>query len=260
MLDETIFDDSRKKTLSGNISLEEMLSDTREVAELRKKYRDLFELEFALTMYSLVLPRNLPLDEKFKAIDLNLKLKRRLMETKPKYDLGNGFEINYNSNYRPRHIESPLEFEIKYNGERIGSFNYYLMRGGKKPLMRINNIQGTADKKGELAKLSQMLGVNWRLGIAKFLKTFGDGKGFLVVGDLPPIFTMKTDKYRTVIRDYIRTYLDAGIELIDSHNCAAFSHEAQIMILDMKENRKKSQKEIARHKKWVEYKANKKPK
>ncbi len=242
MVNETSFDGKRLKWIGHYLKLEETLHGNENITLLKERYKDLFELEFALSFITNILPISMSLEEKLRIIDLNLKLKHQLMKQKPKYDLGNGFEIVYNTEYEPRHIESPLEFELRYHNERIGSYNYYL-RPGNPTELRINNIQGTKDKDYELRLLSQHFGIDWRLGIARILKNFGESKHLVVIGELPGIFGLSKEEYKILLKNYIRTYHNAGINTIDPYNVIDFDENIDDFVENVKKNQEKAKKE-----------------
>lgn len=171
----------------------------------------------AYLFVSRVLPDLMPLSLKLRIAKYNLKY--RAIMNALKIDVAN-FRI-VSAKQSDKHFEAPFQLDIiTKTGKIIASVHYYLVppiEPTARPELHINLIQGKKDATKELEELTTALGENWRIYFVKKILELAQTHNLKPIGELPRrnwIFSdasISLTEYHRVLRQYIRTYLKAGL-------------------------------------------------
>ena len=181
------------------------------------------EFILAIRLYS-YMPPTMNFPEKINSTAFNISQRqKRIPIDLPGYNLKYTTPIFDAAGNTPNiHPENGMQIEIsKANShERIGTINFYYTSDNKKTNIRINNIQGSRTKIQELTNLTNELKENWRAAIVKKIVTHGKTHQINVIGELPCDYVANPKEYIRYARQYIQTYIKAGINpaSIDSQN------------------------------------------
>jgi len=180
---------------------------------ITKKYPSLFSRVDSIN-HILYLKDYFQLPNLERGIILTIDLKNKLKEV----HFSNHYNIRntaYLSNYlgNTTHPENIFEFGIKTKYSNIlATFGCHIEIIDFNPALVFTGIQGKYGESRSLKVLSNKLGENWRVNVIKQLINHSKKNDFLVVGKVPYNFMASRDEYIRQVRQYIQTYLKAGLK------------------------------------------------
>ncbi len=189
------------------------------IEELKLMSKTPSDFYLAVKLYN-YLPNNMYYTEKLESVKANLRLRKQLKLpqihkdyivrfTKPVFN-NEGLATNI-------HVEAGMQIEIikkETYPTRIITFNAFFTNEKKQRILRINNLQGTRNSITELNELTHKIGENWRIRIVKDLNQICVAKEIRLIGELPKFYVSgkKDTEYLRILRQYIQTYLKAGLK------------------------------------------------
>jgi len=222
--------------LTPKEKINKLIEDTHtpfELAEIISKFaKTPEEFILAIRLYS-YMPPNMNFREKIISTAFNISQRQKKIPINlPGYNLEYTTPIfEKNGNIKNIHPENGMQIEIsKANQkERIATINFYYTIEDGETNLRINNIQGINNKTNELINLTNELKENWRVAIVKKIITYGKTNKINVIGELPCDYVSRKGENIRYTRQYIQTYLKAGIspEKIDTQNIMIPSFKEQ---------------------------------
>jgi hypothetical protein len=181
---------------------------------IRKDFSNRSEIKLALSFIFETLPSSMPLSERYKIAKLNIRITPYLKQIILKKD-----PFILTKSIGKQHSDSSLEFQIRKHGNIFATFSFYFVpsKDYKNLEMHIDLVQGKRDKSKVLKEFSTVLRENWRIYIVKQLKEFCDKHGMKCIGHLPKryrfgLYMVSDKKYFMQVRQYIQTYLKAGMK------------------------------------------------